>query len=60
MDGLAWDVHPRSLGQMINVARFYCYRNGVTWIEDCDKKDATKVHRRLLSESVVIYHSVVV
>ena len=28
---------------MCGLIRFYCYRNGVTWLEDCDPAEAMSV-----------------
>jgi len=43
---------------MVGLVRFYCFRNGVFWIEDCPSHQAISVRRRLRSESVTVTHSV--
>ena len=43
---------------MCGLVRMYCYRNGVTWIEDYPLKDAKNQHRRLIRQGVTVYHSV--
>ena len=45
---------------MINVARLYCYRQGVTWIEDVPVKEARDARRRLAQQGVIITHTEVV
>ena len=45
---------------MINVARLYCWRQGVTWIEDVPVKEAKEVRRRLVQQGVIITHTEVV
>ena len=43
---------------MCGLVRMYCYRNGVTWIEDYPLKEAKYQHRRLIRQGVTVYHSV--
>ena len=45
---------------MINVVRMYCFSQGVTWIEDYPKKEASKNRKRLSRQGVTVYHSEVV
>ena len=36
--------------------RFYCYRNGVTWLEDCKPEEVKSVRRRLWADAVTVTH----
>ena len=44
---------------MCGIARFYCFKSGIHWIEDVPRENALKTRRRLRSEEVTVYHSVI-
>ena len=41
---------------MCGLIRFYCYRNGVTWLEDFKPAELAHVCKRLVSEDVTVTH----
>ena len=45
---------------MCGLVRMYCWRNGVTWIEDYPIDQGKTEHRRLIAEGVTVYHTEVV
>ena len=45
---------------MIHIARLYCWRQGVTWIEDYPVRESKKQRLRLIGEGVTVYHTEVV
>ena len=43
---------------MCGLIRFYCFKGGCTWIEDCTPDEAMNVRRRLRASDVTVTHSV--
>ena len=41
---------------MCGLIRFYCYRNGVTWLEDCKPDEVKSVRKRLRANDVTVTH----